>query len=292
MKRIPTRFESIATFVRRSLLLVATIAAVCGVSVSSALADDVFYTTSQKDGGTELSSIQVTGHNVTTTDIGPMGGGCVSLALSAAGTLFSMCGDLFGTQHLATVDPNTGHAHPFGVPITGLAVMATAFSPDGILYAVGDCNPAPVNFECNGAGAHPDPNYNSLYTVNTKTGAFTRVGATGAAQFFMDLKSDREGTLFGVTTTLNPSYTPAILYRFDPATGAATKVADLIGSSQLMGLAFGGNGKLYATDFVSRPGLYLIDPETGFESAIAAPAFGFSSNLVRVGEQKQEQKVR
>jgi hypothetical protein len=58
-----------------------------------------------------------------------------------------------------------------------------------------------------------------------------------------------------VTTTLNPSHVPAILYRLDPMSGAATKVVDLIGSSQVMGLAFGDDGKLYGTDFMSDAGL-------------------------------------
>jgi hypothetical protein len=53
-----------------------------------------------------------------------------------------------------------------------------------------------------------------------------------------------------------------------------------------MGLAFGREGKLYGTDNVQDPGLYLIDPETGFERAIAALPLdvgplnvGFSSGL-------------
>jgi hypothetical protein len=72
-----------------------------------------------------------------------------------------------------------------------------------------------------------------------------------------------------VTTTLNPSYTPAILYRIDPATGAATKVVDLVGSSQVMVLAFGDDGKFHGTDFMSNAGLYLVDTTRGFETAIA-----------------------
>jgi hypothetical protein len=49
-----------------------------------------------------------------------------------------------------------------------------------------------------------------------------------------------------------------------------------------MGLAFGRNGQLYGTDNVPNPGLYLIDPQTGFEQAIAAlplGGIGFSSGL-------------
>jgi len=95
----------------------------------------------------------------------------------------------------------------------------------------------------------------------------------------MDLAFDRDGNMFGVTTTLSPSYVPAILYRIDPATGAATKIVNLVGSTTVMGLAFGRNGKLYATDFTNNPGLYLIDIKTGFETAIAALPFGLSSAL-------------
>ena len=50
-----------------------------------------------------------------------------------------------------------------------------------------------------------------------------------------------------------------------------------------MGLAFGRDGKLYATDFVQNPGLYRIDPATGFETAIAALTFGSSSGLELTG---------
>jgi len=237
-------------------------------------ATNLFYTTS--GGGAEVFAINVRGRRITTTDIGPPNGGnCVSLALSPSGTLYSMCGPLFGNQQLATIDLKTGRAHLFGVAVRGLAVMAMAFADDGTLYAVGDCNPN-ADFECTPGS---DPNYNSLYAVNEGTGAFTRVGPTGAAQFFMDLAFDREGHLFGVTSTFNPSSVPAILYRIDPATGAATKIVHLVGSNSVMGLAFGRKGRLYATDFAQNPNLYLIDIETGVETAIAALPFGFSSGL-------------
>jgi DNA-binding beta-propeller fold protein YncE len=240
---------------------------------------NVYYTTSSSTPGEELWAIEVTGTKITTSDIGPINaGGCASLAMSPSRTMFSMCGDLFGNQELATIDTKTGLGTLFGVPVPGLAIMAMAFGPNGILYAVGDCNPNGANFEC-GPGPAADPNYNSLYTVNVVTGAVTRVGSTGAPQFFMDLAFDRHGNLYGVTTTLSPSTVPAILYRIDPATGTATKIVSLVGSTYVMGLAFASDGKLYATDYVNNPGLYLIDPKTGFESAVAALPFGLSSGL-------------
>jgi uncharacterized protein DUF6923 len=237
--------------------------------------ENTFYSTA--GAGAELFAIRVTGAVVSTTDIGPTGAPfCASLALAPGGTLYSVCGPLFGTQQLATIDPKTGHATLFGVGVPGLAVMALAFGPNGTLYAVGDCNPAPMTFECTPGS---DPNYNSLYTVNVATGAFTRIGSTGAPQFFMDLAFDRTGNLFGVTTTLNPSVTPAILYRIDPQTGVATKVVGLVGSNYTMGLAFDQNNKLYANDFELNPGLYQIDMKTGFETAVAALPFPFLSGL-------------
>jgi hypothetical protein len=282
MKRILTK----VTFASRSLLVIATVAILCAVPVATTLkaAEDdsvnhLFYSTSA--GGAEVFAIEVSGSKITTTDIGPTNGGnCLSLALSPSGTLYSMCGSLFGAQYLATIDPKTGGATQVGVTVSGLAVMAMAFAPptlsapNGILYAVGDCNP--TNGECT---PDSDQTYNSLYTVDVTSGAFTRVGSTGAPQFFMDLAIDRKGNLFGVTTTLSNSAVPAILYRIDLANGKATKIANLVGSNTVMGLAFGREGKLYATDFTKNPGLYLIDIKTGFETAIAALPFGFSSGL-------------
>ena len=274
----------------RLINLIATAGLSFGISIAPRLAyaADVYYTTSfAPQPVAEILAITVSEHDaVTITDIGSTGvPGCASLAMSKWGLLYSMCGPLFGAQQLATIDLTTGHATLFGTPVPGLAVMAITFGPDGTLYAVGDCSPGGPTFEC---GAGGDATYNSLYTVDVTTGAFTRVGSTGAPQYFMDLAFDRHGHFFGVTTTLNPSYVPAILYRLDPATGAATKVATLIGSSQVMGLAFGDDDQLYGTDFVNNPGLYLIDMKTGFERAITALPRGYSSGLEPVSHHNND----
>ena len=258
--------------------------ALAAKSVRNGDAGQLFYTTSgagtSLPNGAEIFAITVSGAKVTTRDIGPTyGGDCGSLALSPHRTLYSMCGSLFGDQQLATIDQETGRAHLFGVPVPGLAVMAMAFGRNGTLYAVGDCNPAPVTFECT-----PGPaTYNSLYKVNKRTGAFTRIGPTGAPQLFMDLTFDRHGNMLGVTSTVNPSAVPAILYRINPATGTATKLFNLVGSNLVMGLAFGRDGRLYATDNFPNSGLYRINTTTGFETAIAALPFGFSSGLELIG---------
>jgi hypothetical protein len=259
-----------------------TFAQAPSADVSELPAKSVFYTTSDAPppNGAEIWAIEVSGGTVTTKDIGPTyEGDCISLALSpSTGILYSMCGTLFGTQYLAIIEPRSGRATLLpGVGVTGLAVMAMSFGPDGkTLYAVGDCNPDP-NSECNTAGG--DPNFNSLYKVDTSTGTFTRIGPTGAPQFFMDLKVGPNGHLLGVTTTDNPSMTPAALYDIDPATGRATKITNLVGSNMVMGLAFGRDGRLYATDFMNDPGLYRVDRKTGFERAIAALPFCCSSAL-------------
>jgi hypothetical protein len=245
-------------------------------------ATSLFYTTAGAGtglpNGADIFAITVRGARVTTRDVGPTGaaaGDCGSLALSPGGTLYSMCGPTFGVQQLATINKKTGRAHLFGVHVPGLAVMATAFGPDGTLYAVGGCNPDPVTFEC-----RPGPaTYNSLYKVNKKTGAFTRIGPTRAPQLFMDLTFDSHGNMLGETSTVNISPTPAKLYRIDPATGKATKLFNLAGSTSVMGLAFGRDGKLYATDNPPNPHLYLINTKTGAETTIAALPFGFSSGL-------------
>ena len=271
------------------LLLLVTLlgATALAPQASAAESNHVFYTTSGAGtgaaNGAELFAIEVKGSKISAQDIGPThAGDCASLALSPSETLYSMCGPLFGAQQLASINQKTGQANLFGAAVPGLAVMAMAFGHNGILYAVGDCNPS-ASFECTPGS---DPNYNSLYTVNVTTGKFTRVGSTGAPQFFMDLAFDRKGPLYGVTTTVFPSNVPAILYRIDPATGKATKIVNLVGSNSVMGLAFGRGGKLYATDFAQPAHLYRIDIRSGIETAIAALPFGFSSGLEPVNPEE------
>jgi len=103
--------------------------ALAAVSVRHTDAGQLFYTTSGAGtglpNGAEIFAITVRGAKVTTRDVGPThGGDCGSLALSPHGTLYSMCGPLFGAQQLATINQKTGRAQLFGVPVPGLAVMA------------------------------------------------------------------------------------------------------------------------------------------------------------------------
>lgn len=286
----PTKRKPILMFVR---LLGALLLVALALAPKAALAgggpQHLFYTLGGPNPAT-LWAIQLSGNKITSTQIGNgAGGGCASLAMSPlTGKLYSMCvhdPTTFpdGDMYLVTIDTNTGLATfpPSGTK-NNVGIMAMAFAPNGTLYAVGGCFPFPDppaeggTFDCN-PGA---PGFNTLYTVDVNTGALTPTGSgTGAPEYFMDLSFDRNGNLFGVTSTLTPAYPPAVLYRIDTATGAATNPVNLVGSSTVMGLAFDQNGKLYATDFTQNPGFYLVDPKTGFERAIGALPFNESTAL-------------
>jgi DNA-binding beta-propeller fold protein YncE len=234
-----------------------------------AMDDAIYATVPDKTGGSQLATLQVRGVNkVTTTVIGAMGApGCASLARSSAGVMYSVCGpgifkpDL--PQQLATIDLKSGHATLFGQVVTGLQVMGLEFAPDGTLYAVGDANAA-------------SPTFNSLYTVDLKTGAFTRVGSTGApaSEFVMDFAFDKNGTMYAAG-----SHT---LFTIDRKSGTATKVVDFVGGGDIMGLSFGPkSNKLYATDFKGlNSALYLVDLQTGFLTPVGPVGYPFAHGLV------------
>jgi hypothetical protein len=228
----------------------------------------------------KLVSIEVRAQNdVTITPIGTIGTyGCTSVALSSQGILYSVCGpsnfvdskhQYFcmtpGPQRLATIDPKTGHATMFGAPLEKLNVMALEFAPDGTLYAVGDSNPA-------------SPTFNTLYTVDQKTGEFTAVGSTGVRQpdFFMDLAFDARGTMYGASMFG--------LFTIDRKTGTANKVASFVGGGGIMGLSYNvKEDKLYATDYKEPASdVYLVDIHTGFLTPLGTTGYGNSHGLVSV----------
>ena len=267
-------------------LLLAAVALVPNAALAEGGPKHLFYTLGGNATAEELWAIQVSGSKTTTTEVGLLsGGGCASLALSPlTGKLYSMCGDPLtfplGDMELVTIDTNSGLKTPIpSGSVNQLAIMAMAFAPDGTLYAVGGCVPY-LALPFNTPDCNPNaPGFNSLYTVDVQTGDVTLIGPTGAPEYFMDLAFDSNGNLFGVTSALTPAYPPAVLYQIDIASGTAKNPVNLVGSSTVMGLAFDQNGKLYATDFTQNPGVYLIDSKTGFESAIGALPFPFSTAL-------------
>jgi len=162
-----------------------------------------------------------------------------------------------------TIDPKTGHATMFGAPVEKLNVMALEFAPDGTLYAVGDANPA-------------SPTFNTLYTVDQKTGAFTAVGSTSvpAPDFFMDLAFDARGTMYGASMFG--------LFTIDRKTGTATKVVDFVGGGVVMGLGYNAKqDKLFATDWKTpKSALYVVDTKNGFLTPMADIGYPLAHGLV------------
>jgi DNA-binding beta-propeller fold protein YncE len=267
--------------VRTILPVVLLCASTIGCSGRGAQSVDRFYAIVNSpavDG--KLVSIDVRGQNdVTVTPIGPIGTfGCTSVALSKEGKLYSVCGPnnfvdthhkfgcmTPGPQQLATIDPKTGHATLFGAPVEKLNVMALEFAPDGTLYAVGDANRA-------------SPTFNTLYTVNRETGAFTAVGSTGVPNpdFFMDLAFDARGTMYGASMFG--------LFTIDRKSGTATRVVEFVGGAGVMGLGYNAKqDKLFATDYNEpKSALYVVDTKNGFLTPMASIGFPLSHGLVAV----------
>jgi hypothetical protein len=142
-------------------------------------------------------------------------------------------------------------------------IMGMTFSPDGVLYAAGD-------------DVASSPTFNSLYTIDLRTGAPTRVGSLGTGpdpntDFVMSFVFDSHGTMYGAS--------PMALYKIQlpdaegreartqeagqGAQALATKVRGFIGSSAVMGIAIGEDGNFYAADFVASSSIYRLDVETG-----------------------------
>jgi len=236
----------------------------CAASLNCGRATtDTFY--ANADG--KLLTVQIQDSKVTIAPVGPTDAfGCASIARSGDGKLYSVCGPGVmkpdQPQQLATIDPQTGKATLFGKAVTGLQVMGLEFAPDGTLYAVGDANAA-------------SPTFNSLYSVDVKSGDFTRIGATGvpAPEFFMDFAFDRAGTMYGATSHG--------LFTIDRTTATATKVADFVGGGEIMGLSYNvAQDRLYATDFkVPNSALYAVDARTGFLTPLAALGYPMAHGL-------------
>lgn len=241
------------------------VAILCALSVNCGRPADSFYASAEA--GKKLIAIEVHDINkVTMTLVGPTDTvGCVAMARApSSGVLYSVCGPGVyapGSQQLATIDQKTGHATSFGMVTDGLQVMALEFAANGTLYAVGDANSS-------------SPTFNSLYTVDVMSGAFTRIGSTGASPFFMDFAFDRDGKIYGATSQG--------LYIIDPKTGIATKIVNFVGGGDIMGLSFNGNqDRLYATDFKTPiSALYLVDVKSGFLTPVAATGYANAHGLV------------
>jgi outer membrane protein assembly factor BamB len=166
-------------------------------------------------------------------------------------------GDIFVTRvfsEFGTVDSNTGTYTHLGT--TSVQINAMTFAPNGTLYGLGSDN--------------------TLYTVNTATGALTSVGSTGAFFTPIALAARSDGTLFAEDPF-------GSLYRLNATNGAATSV----GSDSLIfvangGLAFGPGNVLYAD--VSNT-LYKVNQDTGAGTLVGPSGLSFTSGLFFADDQ-------
>lgn len=231
-------------------------------------APDVFYAMAETPEHSKLVRIDVRGvRDVTISEIGPTGvDGCTALAEAPDGGLLSMCGAGLakpGPQRLTTIDTKTGRGSVFGQQVDGLQIMGMKFGADGRLYTIGDTNPA-------------SPTFNSLYSVDVRSGAVTRIGSTGAPSFFHDLAVGSNGTMYGTSSDG--------LYTIDLKGGTATRLANFVGGGMVMGLSFNADrGKLYATDWKEPTSdVYLVDVQSGFLTPLGATGYALSHSLVAV----------
>jgi len=246
-------------------------------STAHAQANATLFAMGQK--GAELLRIDVVKRTV--EDVGPTGITPQNLALAilpgwrAAYTIAQTQDPALA--HLARIDLATGATtlvgkHPLG---QNLFVMGMTVSRNGVLYAAGDFMPM-------------SPTFNSLYTIDLSTGLPTRVGSFGSGSsmrdFIMSLSFDPSGRLYGASQNA--------IYRIDPTTGAASKVAGIKGAALLsgvtrvMGLAFDQRGDLYACDFMPIDAfhpmgstIYTVDLATGQFTPLIRTGVAFVHNI-------------
>jgi DNA-binding beta-propeller fold protein YncE len=174
--------------------------------------------------------------------------------------------------HLAKIDLATGAGTLVGSnPLAqDLYVMGMTFSPDGILYAAGDNNPA-------------SPTFNSLYSIDPTTGSATRLGSFNVgstpSEYIMSFAVDAEGTMWGASMMS--------LYRIDSSSPAATKVVEFSGAAtdppKIMGIAIDRNREVYAADYIDLPSggstIYAVDLETGRLTPVVRTGTAFVHNI-------------
>lgn len=157
------------------------------------------------------------------------------MTFDAAGNLwlYGEAGDQpcgLNIQCLFKIDPATAAVTPVG-GVADFYVSGLAADCD-TLYATGSFSDGLAN--------------NTLYTIDTATGAPTEVGDTGLLMFTEGLDFGSDGTLYTIGEPFNngpPSYAPK-LATVDPTTGAGTEVAQWLSNDSvpnvIFGLAVGG----------------------------------------------------
>jgi outer membrane protein assembly factor BamB len=192
-----------------------------------------------------------------------------------------------GGTRLFTIDSQTGAGTLVGsYGVTG--VLAQAFGPDGLLYAMFNAGSpaahlAMVNTQTGAAtpiGAAtgvplqamafgPDGTLyagsfttNNLYKVNLSTGAPTLIGSLGFNSI-MDLAWDAANNTMYAIASAPACVSPfSSFYSINLATGAGSLISNVPADNCLMALAADSLGRLFATGFMTGT-LFQIDPVTG-----------------------------
>jgi len=206
--------------------------------VTNAYAATIYSTGSN---GTQLVTIDTdTGIG---TVVGPTGiSDTYGAAFSPDGTLYTVTNSYSSSGRLATFDLTTGAVTNVGGALGVADMMALEFASDGTLYA----------------GSWST---NSLYTIDTGTGAPTLIGSLGFSAL-MDFAFDSSGTLWATNSNA--------LWTIDIATGAGTLVSNITGTNgSNMGIMFDDSDILYATEWIpSASPLYTVDTLTGVATVV------------------------
>lgn len=246
--------------------LIANLAAAIALLASTSVVNAEPFLYSTTGGGSTLVRIDVGAGTV--TEIGPLGvpgPGAFAIARSPKGKLYTVTqgfpagGD---NPQLASVNPVTGLATPFGVNLKPENFMGLGFSRNGKLYGV-NADSGTLN-------------KNSLYRFDLKTGKAKMVGVPGGCGDIMDL-AWHHGKMYGAAWDS--------LYRINLHTGQAELVTKFQGLANVMGLAIDDDGNFYVTEIwdsnfngLDRP-LWRVDPVTGAATAVAGVSLSYPHGL-------------
>ena len=117
---------------------------------------------------------------------------------------------------------------------------------------------------------------NSLYTVDTATGATTLVGpsAPGGGESWTGLTGASDGKMYGVATTCSSS----TLYTVDLGTGGLTTIGNITNGACVIDIAITPGGQMFGVEIQS-DNLISIDPATGAGTVIGS--IGFNANYAQ-----------
>lgn len=184
---------------------------------------------------------------------------CALLAVVCAPAAYA--GDVYAINLRPT--PNTLLRFPANAPANN--VISTTVGYD--LYAM-DFNSAATTLY------GVDINGFMFGSIDTTTGAFSPIGATGLIDNTTGLSVDPTTETFYLTTY----GTSNALYTVNPATGVATFVTGINTTGIMIDIAIDRNGQMYGHN-ISDDSLYLIDKTTGATTLLGAT--GMAANFAQ-----------